>query len=151
MILSIIILTLSLAAFLFFRSAISKDHNAQRQDLKRRHAELQAQFDHLCAQKKSLAVEAATLDRQISKMKCTDAPERPLVTTQPPPKKAKLTGNERVASYLLTNGLISLEQHQRAAATMRTLKLDLIGTCLTLGFIDESTALEVNDHLRKGS
>lgn len=151
MIISLIIFGLSLMAFIYVRSAITKEHQAQRRELKRRHAELCAQYESLSAEKAGLMVESANLTKQISKLKNSHASDSfsPPVSSRKSPKKNSEGNN--VASYLLTNGLISLEQHQKALTTMQTLKLDLLSTCLTLGFIDEQTALEINDRFKTTS
>ncbi|MGL1862079.1 MAG: hypothetical protein OCC46_06110 [Pseudodesulfovibrio sp.] len=48
--------------------------------------------------------------------------------------------SELVSRYLLKEGKISLEQNENALDKMETMKLDFLGTCLTLGYIDINTA-----------
>lgn len=148
MIITLLLFVASLAGFLYLRCGITRDQLAQREAYKRQHQDLVHQYQHLCAEKKRLAVEASELNGRISKLQTKrerfSAVQQQLFDTNGPGKISQ----RDVSGYLLTNGLISVEQHKKALATMRTLKLDLIGTCLALGYIDEKVAMDAEKVFR---
>lgn len=48
--------------------------------------------------------------------------------------------SDKVSRYLIKEGKITLEQDGKARDKMATLKMDYLGACLTLGYIDIKTA-----------
>ena len=54
--------------------------------------------------------------------------------------ESKDSPDDKVSRYLVQKGLISLEQSEKVTGKMKTLQMDFLGTCLTLGYIDLDTA-----------
>ncbi|QGY40954.1 hypothetical protein GM415_12725 [Pseudodesulfovibrio cashew] len=48
--------------------------------------------------------------------------------------------DQKVSRYLLQEGKISLEQNEKVMQKMSVLKMDFLGSCLALGYIDLKTA-----------
>jgi|GEM_PF-4251787 len=78
------------------------------------------------------------------------APATPL----PPPARPKAVGkppmtsnqrNERQGRWLLSNGKISLEQHEKAVRLVGQVAPDLLQTCLLLNYIDKDTAKKAQE------
>lgn len=53
---------------------------------------------------------------------------------------SELDENEKISRYLIQEGKITLEQHEKTIQKMDVLQMDYLGTCLALGFIDLQTA-----------
>lgn len=139
MFLYIILFCISLAAFLYIRRSITRDHLAQRHDLKCEHAKLVQKYERLRAEQMRLTSEVSILHQSLIRSK--NAPDNSDGTFLPRKKSKKdKFKDDAISSFMLSNGIISVEQYQKATATMLTMKHDLLTTCLTLGFVDNSTA-----------
>ncbi|SKA77867.1 hypothetical protein SAMN02745704_01055 [Paucidesulfovibrio gracilis DSM 16080] len=138
MIIYIILFILSLAAFFYVRSSITQDHHQRRQGYKEAHATLINQYEELLREQNEINSEIKTLTQQIIRSQHDAPPLRPGRVSKNAPNS-----EEALSAHMLTSGLITLEQHEKATHTMQTMKLDLLGTCLALGFIDEDTVLEL--------
>lgn len=52
------------------------------------------------------------------------------------PEETEEEETERVSQYMLSKGLITAEQNEKALDKMSILSMDFLGICLTLGYID---------------
>ncbi|WP_147821215.1 hypothetical protein [Salidesulfovibrio onnuriiensis] len=88
---------------------------------------------------KELKKEIKTLEQQITMaehdMRPVDLP--PIETDKPPTRKEEA---ERLSQYMLSHGMLTVEQAEKALKKMSSLRMDYLGVCLTLGFIDLNKA-----------
>ncbi len=88
---------------------------------------------------KELKKEIKDLELQITlaehEMRPVDMP--PIEKERPPSHKEEA---ERVSQYMLSHGLLTVEQNEKAMQKMSTLRMDFLGVCLTLGYIDLNKA-----------
>lgn len=73
----------------------------------------------------------------------TPPPLRPTSAGKPPMTSAQR--NERQGNWLLRNGKISLEQHEKAVRLVGQVAPDLLQTCLLLNYIDKETAKKAQE------
>jgi hypothetical protein len=66
-----------------------------------------------------------------------------------PPKAETAEDKDQIrGSYLITNGLITVEQHAKAMSLKEKMRMDVVSVCLALGFIDQPTAKRVQKEAR---
>ncbi|GAB7023474.1 hypothetical protein [Salidesulfovibrio brasiliensis] len=50
---------------------------------------------------------------------------------------------KRASEYMISKGLITIDQNERAMNKMEAMNMDFLGVCITLGYIDLETAKNV--------
>ncbi|MEF2146106.1 MAG: hypothetical protein V3573_11730 [Desulfovibrionaceae bacterium] len=140
---------LSLVLFSLLRNQISKSHELERQTLKNAHSELRAKYEQLLRTQALLRNELNELGTRIAFLHAqaqerTAARIKKLASPQDKRERENALGD-----LLVSQGFITLEQHQKALSSKESMKMDILSTCLTLGFIDADTANKVLSHFQE--
>lgn len=84
---------------------------------------------------KDLKKEIKKLEKDLTmaeyEMRPSDLP--PIEKDKPPSRKEEA---ERLSQYMLSHGMLTVEQTEKALKKMSSLRMDYLGICLTLGYID---------------
>lgn len=136
-----VILMVSLAAFFVVYNTLSAGFAQRRKKLAEEHRKVMEQLRRLDAERKELSKELAETERELERTrKGLKTVILPPEQTAGPDKPEKADPDTDVANYLIKNGHITMEQHEKALAARSTMQLDLASVCVTLGFIDAATA-----------
>lgn len=149
MIVYFLLFLLSVLAFFYFRSSITQEHFRRREKSKQEHAKLVERYEELLLEQQEINREISELDQHITRMQYGYEGES--ASHSPSPSDQDESVEEALSSHMISTGLLSLEQYQKAKHTMQTMKLDLLGTCLALGFITESAVRELKTQFPSAS
>ncbi|WP_207259652.1 hypothetical protein [Desulfovibrio sp. Huiquan2017] len=128
---------LALAVFFVIFRMISKHRYATMNELFNRQHELELRHQSLRDRKRTLERELADKGQALTALKSNRFEIRSISVAD---LEADDTDeNEKIGRYLLNQGKITQEQHKRALKKMEILKMDYIGVCMALGFIDLET------------
>jgi len=98
---------------------------------------VQDRYNALVHQKKGLTQKVDKLERKAKALR-TDTPF--IETVEIAHLDMDDDDTERHSRYLISQGKISLEQNEIALKKMALMKMDYLGVCLSLGFIDLETS-----------
>ena len=96
--------------------------------------EVQTRYDFMVSQKKELKKEAADKEQKLATLKNRSQGIKAISAED-------LNGEEedttvKISRYLVSQGMITMEQNEQALKKMEVMKMDFLSICLTLGFID---------------
>lgn len=128
---------LSLAVFFVIFRMISKHRYATMNELFNRQHELETRHQSLRDRKRTLERELADKEQALTALKSNRCEIRSISVADL--EADETDENEKIGRYLLNQGKITREQHERALKKMEILKMDYIGVCMALGFIDLET------------
>jgi hypothetical protein len=128
---------LFLAIFFVVFRMISKYRYATMNELHNRQNELETRHQSLRDQKRDLERDQANKEQALAALRSDQGDIRGISVADL--EAAEADENEKIGRYLLNQGKISREQHDRALKKMEVLKMDYIGVCMALGFIDLET------------
>ncbi|WP_272701243.1 hypothetical protein [Desulfovibrio sp. Fe33] len=133
-----IILGTALAFFVTAFRALSRHRHATMARLTDERREIDALHQSLTKQRRELQRERTSKEQILCSLKNNQG----IVQTASVADLETLEtdDNEKIGRYLLARGKITMEQHERALQKMNILKMDYLGVCLTLGFIDLETS-----------
>lgn len=129
---------IGLLLFIFLFRTISQRKEMEINSLHHKQLEVQEKYDFLASQKKALTAELAQKEEQLATLKNNTQGLKPLFSDGV--EFQGMDETERISRYLLSSGKITLEQNERALNKMEILKLDFLGVCVALGFIDLETS-----------
>lgn len=138
MTISIILFILCALGFLFFFRMSSHNRENNLNSLNRDRQEIEAKYEFMRNQRRELKQELTQKQDELTKLRTN--PEGIKTFTADELGLDDTDESEKISRYLLSQGKMSLEQHQKVLQKMETLKLDYIGVCMALGFIDLETA-----------
>lgn len=134
----LILLVVCVAGLFFFLKSNSQRRIAEINRLEDERHALQNKYDYMVEQRKELLKliddkenELAAVKRGQTGIQSYTAKEMDL---------GEVDESDKVSRYLLKEGKLTLEQDDKARKQMATLKMDYLGACLTLGYIDINTA-----------
>lgn len=128
----------ALAIFFILFRMISKHRYATLNALHDEQHELTTKHDILAAQRRDLQREITEKETLLASLRAKDTP-LPGVSAHDLDMEEE-DANASFSRYLLTQKKITLEQHERAVQKMEILKMDYLGVCMALGFIDLETS-----------
>jgi predicted nuclease with TOPRIM domain len=128
---------LFLAIFFVAFRMISKYRYATMNELQNRQNDLETRHHSLREQKRLLDRELVNKEQALATLRSTQGDIRGITVADL--EAAEANENEKIGRYLLNQGKITREQHERALKKMEILKMDYIGVCMALGFIDLET------------
>lgn len=99
---------------------------------------LQAKYDYMCDQRRELKKTINDKENELASVKSGQEGIRTYSAKEM--DLGETDENDKVSRYLIKEGKISLEQDGNARDKMETLKMDYLGACLALGYIDIQTA-----------
>ncbi|ADU62321.1 MAG: hypothetical protein KUA35_02225 [Pseudodesulfovibrio sp.] len=129
---------LCLGIFLAVRAAMSGWRDRELGALETRNRAVRAKYEAVLARKRDLTRELEDKEHALASLRNNGEGIKAISTHDLDMDGSDET--ERVSRYLLSQGKVSLEQSQKAQDKMGTLQMDYLAVCLTLGFIDLSTA-----------
>jgi hypothetical protein len=106
-------------------------------ELNNRQNELETRHQSLRNQKRDLERDLAGKEQALASLRSSQGDIRGITVADL--EAAEADENEKIGRYLLNQGKITREQHDRALKKMEILKMDYIGVCMALGFIDLET------------
>ncbi|WP_338667108.1 hypothetical protein [Pseudodesulfovibrio methanolicus] len=128
---------LFLAIFFIAFRMISKYRYATMNELNNRQNELETRHQSLRDQKRDLERDLVNKEQALASLRSSQGDIRGITVADL--EAAEADENEKIGRYLLNQGKITREQHDRALKKMEILKMDYIGVCMALGFIDLET------------
>ena len=130
----IMVFGISLAVFFFLYRQVTLYRVRVFNDLQNEQSRVQARYKATLERKQELTQELMEKESRLAALRSNGG--RAPIT---PPKDLavdELDITEKVSRHLLANGLITLEQNERALQKMPLLRMDFLGACAALGFID---------------
>jgi hypothetical protein len=131
---------LFLAIFFVAFRMISKYRFATMNELKNRQNELEMRHQSLRDQKRDLERDVINKEQVLASLRSKQGDIRGITVADL--EAAEADENEKIGRYLLNQGKITREQHERTLKKMEILKMDYIGVCMALGFIDLETGMQ---------
>ncbi|MGE4421251.1 MAG: hypothetical protein AB7D39_03060 [Pseudodesulfovibrio sp.] len=128
---------LFLAIFFVAFRMISKYRYATMNELNNRQNELETRHQSLRDQKRDLERDQVAKEQALATLRSTQGDIQGITVADL--EAAESDENEKIGRYLQHQGKITREQHERALKKMEILKMDYIGVCMALGFIDLET------------
>lgn len=132
---------LSLAAFFIIFRMISKYRYATMNELNNQQYEITSRHESMRTQKRDLQREIATKEQALATLKSNVGAVRSISVADLEVASGS-NENEKIGQYLMNQGKLTREQHERAIKKMEVLKMDYIGVCMALGFIDLETGTQ---------
>lgn len=129
----------ALALFFILFRMISKHRYTTLDALQDEQHELTTRHDLLAAQRRDLQREITEKETLLASLRAKDTP-LPGASMHDLDMEDEEDSTAAYSRYLLTQKKITLEQHERAMQKMSILKMDYLGVCITLGFIDLETS-----------
>lgn len=136
----LLILIVAAIGLVFLYRAISMAHTLQMNTLEDQRQRITNQYEFLRDQKQELTREVARKENELATLRNSQDGIKTLSSRDLNLAESKDNPDDKVSRYLVKKGLISLEQSEKVAGKMKTLHMDFLGTCLTLGYIDLDTA-----------
>lgn len=124
---------------LFFRG-ITMAKVASLQSLESERQKLTSKYEFLREQKKELKAALAEKEHQLATLKNSQEGIKTLSAKELNIDSSAESPDEKISRYLLQKAKITLEQNEKVQKKMKTLQMDFLGACLTLGYIDIKTA-----------
>lgn len=106
------------------------------------------QVSRLEKEKRQLSEELAKLEKEYTFLKHDIRPTTNLAAKLSVGEKES-SRDERMGNYMLTQSMITLEQHDKAKKMLPQLHMDFASACLALGYIDNPTTVEVQKQVKK--
>jgi len=131
------LLGLFLAIFFVTFRMVSKYRYATMQELNNRQTELESRHQSLRDQKRVLERELTNKEQALATLRSNQGDIQGITVADL--EAVEAGENEKLGRYLQNQGKITKEQHERAVKKMEVLKMDYIGVCMALGFIDLET------------
>jgi len=138
----ILLIILILAAFglMFMFRSISMARTLRINALEEMRQEVNNKYEFLREQKQDLVKTLAEKENQLSTLRNSQDGIKTVSARELNLADAKDSPDEKVSSYLIKLGAITMEQNEKVRTKMKTLNMDFLGTCLTLGYVDLETA-----------
>jgi len=138
-ILLLILIGAAVGLVLLYRT-ITMSHTFQMNALEDRRQRITNQYEFLRNQKQELLKEVARKENELATLRNSQEGIKTISSRDLNLAESKDSPDDKVSRYLVQKGLISLEQSEKVTGKMKTLQMDFLGTCLTLGYIDLDTA-----------
>ncbi len=138
MVIPLILLAVCVLGLFFFLKGNSQRRISEINALEDEKNSLQSKYDFMCEQRRELKKLIEEKENELSRVK--RGLEGIQTYTTKEMNLGEVDDSDKVSRYLVKEGKVTLEQDEKAKNKMETLKMDYLGACLTLGFIDIATA-----------
>lgn len=145
MLFPIILLAIGFCVLLFFFRIISQNKDISMNALDAEQYKIQSKYTFLINRQKELKAELLEKQRTLTTLRNSQQGIKTFSAEDL--DMDDQDESEKISRYLLQQGEISLEQNERALKQMELLKMDYLGVCIAMGFIDIETgkkALKAN-------
>ncbi len=121
--------------------------HASRERIQDEHKNLINDVARLEAERRDLNAEQATLERSLNELKydIKEMQERKARKKAPLAKKNSPSDHD-VGKYMLSQGMITLQQYTQVTRMTAQLKTDFASICLTLGYTTQAGVEEIKKH-----
>ena len=136
----ILVFGISLLIFIFLYRQVTLYRVRVCNDLNNEQTKIQARFKATVERKRELVQELADKEIRLATLRNYGGRAPSVATGKLDLDEPDIT--ERISRHLLSNGIITLEQNERALQKMEVLRMDFLGVCAALGFIDLKTSQE---------
>lgn len=133
----ILLVVIAVATVFFFRR-ISYGKITAISELSKRKQSVESKYDYLARKKRELQAELGKKEKRLSTLLNNQEGIRIKTTAEMGIQEE--SPDERISSLLISMGKISLEQNEKILQKMEMLKMDYLGTCITLGYLDRETS-----------
>ncbi|MBU1611580.1 MAG: hypothetical protein KKC99_07015 [Proteobacteria bacterium] len=142
MIVFISIIIVFLVLFFLAYNFISTNHLDQLKLVQDDFDKVAEQYARFNAESKKLKAELLALEQQINFKKNDIKHSKALAAAQaiPEPETSK---DDRISNHMVSQGIITIEQHEKAKAMQTKLQMDFVTICMTMGFISEKDAADL--------
>lgn len=134
----IILLVVCMLGLFFFLKGNSQRRISEMNALEDEKNSLQSKYDFMVEQRRELKKLIEDKENELSRLKRGQEGIQTYTTKEM--NLGEVDECDKVSRYLIKEGKITLEQDEKAKTKMETLKMDYLGACLTLGYIDIQTA-----------
>ncbi|MGE4504130.1 MAG: hypothetical protein AB7D51_02200 [Desulfovibrionaceae bacterium] len=147
MLLFFILVGVSLVLFFLLYNYMATIYAARRKAIEGEFRKVTDTLRRMEQEKYALSTELSDLE---SNLTLAQHDMRPTPQPRPNPARAEVAEDKDQirGSYLITNGLITVEQHAKAMSLKEKMRMDVVSVCLALGFIDQPTAKRVQKEAR---
>ena len=136
----LMILLLAAIGLLFLFRSISMTRTIRLNALEEQRQEVNNKYEFLREQKKDLAKTLAEKETQLTTLRNNQDGIKTVSSKELNLADAKDNPDDKISHYLLKTGSITMEQNEKVRVKMKTLNMDFLSTCLTLGYVDLETA-----------
>lgn len=140
MTLPIILLVAIAAAAVFFFRMISMNKSAALTALDNQRQKVKAKYEFVASRRQELERTVDKKEKEITTLKNNQ--EGIKILSAKDMDISDENNDDKISRYLMTSGKITMEQNETALQKMGVLKMDFLGTCMALGFIDLKTSKE---------
>ncbi|MEF2230406.1 MAG: hypothetical protein V3571_05720 [Pseudodesulfovibrio sp.] len=138
----ILLLIILLAAFglIFLFRSISMNRTYRVNALEEQRQKVKSKYEYLRGQKQDLAKTLEEREHQLTTLRNNQDGIKTLSSKELNLAESKNSPDDKVSRYLVKTGAITMEQNEKVLVKMKTLNMDFLGTCLTLGYVNLETA-----------
>lgn len=147
MVLFVILLVCSIILFFVAYNYLVTWSKFKQSKIVEEHKKIVDQASRLEAERRELGSELADLEKKLTFLKHDIAPSANLGKGISLPDDDS-TPDTRMGDFMLTQGMISIEQHLKALKMVAQLKMDIAAVCHSLGFIDSDQAKAVKKQIK---
>lgn len=141
MLASIVIVILIIIIFVILFRSISNNKSSNIHSLSRELEKIQTKYDYLRARRQELRRELQEKERTLLN-KRNNQEKIPTISVEDLDHD-ETDESEKISRYLISQGKLTMEQHEKARQKMGILKMDYLGVCMALGYIDLETSKQV--------
>lgn len=141
MIIPILLLILGTVITLYLHRAMTLNRNSCLSKLENKEKKIKNKYEFMISQKKNLKKELNAKEQQLETVRNSEHGIKTISTSDI--KFDGIDDDEKVSRYLIQQQKITLEQNEKIRNKMEVMKMDFLGTCLALGFIDLDMAKKV--------
>ena len=145
MVFSIILLMISAGVAIFLFRLISQNKVTSINTLSKRKQALEARYDYLLENKWDLQAKLSQKEKQLQTLINNSDGIRIKTAAQTPISEDEM--EDKISTYLIASGKISLEQDHKIRREMSVLRMNYLSTGVTLGLID----LKISEQLTQGN
>ena len=145
MVFSVILLLICSGLAIFLFRLISQNKVVSINTLAKRKQALEAKYDYMLERKWDLQAKLSQKEKQLQTLINNGDGIRIKTAAQTPISEDEV--EDKISTYLIASGKISLEQDHKIRREMSVLKMNYLSTGVTLGFID----LKISDQLTQGN
>jgi len=135
----ILLLIVAVAAAFFFRM-ISMNKSVAMTALDSQRHKVKTKYEFVTGRRRELEGKLAKKEKELATLKNNQ--EGIKILSAHDMDISDENNDDKISRYLMTSGKITMEQNETALQKMGVLKMDFLGTCMALGFIDLKTSKE---------
>ncbi|WP_419788155.1 hypothetical protein [Pseudodesulfovibrio sp.] len=140
MLIFILILAAAIIIVIAIHHSISMESIIRINELEGEKQRIVSKYEFLRTQKEELDHELAEKEHRLATLRNSGDGIKTGASVELPDDDEPKDSTGKTSNYLIRKGLISLEQSEKAMGKMKTLGMDFLSTCLTLGYIDLDAA-----------